>query len=552
MKIIIIGGVAGGMAAATRLRRLDESAEIIVLEAGPYVSFSNCGLPYRLGGVIDDRAAVLPRSPEWFALRFEIDVRVGHRVTSIDPRAATVTVDIAGTGQVDTLGYDELIIATGATADLPPTLVSDHTFALRTIDDMDAIAERLDRPDVRSVVIVGAGYIGLEAAENVRRRGLDTTLVQRGPQIFPALDPEMVTAVHHELVEHGITVLTSTTVHRVDRTQVTFDDGASIAADLVIDATGITPASALAEAAGLRIGAGGGIRVDGLHRSSDPHIYAIGDVAEKTDHVTGAPTLIALAGLANRDGRAVADAIAGIGEPTAPALGTSIIGVFGVTAAAVGWNETRLRAARRPHRIVHVHPSSHASFYPGGSALAMKLLIDPDTDLLLGAQVVGRDGVDKRIDVLAVAMSAGITASGLKNLELAYAPQYGSAKDPVNIAGYVAENTARALVRTVQWHELAGHIAAGASVVDVRTPAEYDSGHIPGALNVPLDEIRHRMDGIPAGRVIVHCQVGQRGSTATRILSQAGRDVTNLDGGYLTWLAGTTTTHQPTMKEALV
>ncbi len=539
-KTLIIGGVAGGMAAATRLRRLDESAEIVVFETGPYVSFANCGLPYYVGNVITERSDLIAHSPESFGSRFQIDVRLRHEAVAIDRAAKTIQVRNLATGADSTHSYDTLIIATGATANEPSELESSRTFTLRTIDDMDGIHAVLDRPGTSSVVIVGAGFIGLEAAENVRHRGFTTTVIQRGAQVFPVLDTEMVAPLLTELADHGVHVHTSSQVREVDASGVTLDDGTSIPADLIIDATGVRPTSAIATDAGLRIGETGGIWVDARHRTSDASVYAVGDVAEKADLVSGEPTLVALAGLANRHGRAVADVIAGTPEDAVPSLGTSIIGVFGVTAAATGWNEARLRAAGRPHRIVHVHPASHATYYPGGSPLAIKLLIDPETDLILGAQVVGRDGVDKRIDVLSVAMSAGITASKLKNLELAYAPQYASAKDPVNIAGYVAENVASGLVSTVQWHEIDAMAEAGATILDVRTAVEFEDGHIDGAVNIPLDEIRDRLFEIPDGPVVVHCKVGQRGNTATRLLAQAGHSVTNLDGGYVTWLAGTT------------
>ena len=544
MKILIMGGVAGGMAAATRLRRLDEDAEIVVFEAGPYVSFANCGLPYYLGDVITDRDTLISHSPESFGNRFQIDVKLHHEVTAIDAATKAVTVHDHAAGTDSTHSYDALIIAAGATANLPAALASPRTLTLRTIDDMDRIHAILDEPGTESVVIVGGGFIGLEAAENIRHRGFATTIIQRGAQLFPLLDPEMVAPLAAELVEHGVTIRTGTQVRRIDGDVVTLSDGSTIRAQLVIDATGIAPNASIAAAAGLRIGNTGGIWVDLRHRTSNPFIYAVGDVAEKTDLVSGTATLVALAGLANRHGRAVADVIAGTPDDAVPSLGTSIIGVFGVTAASTGWNETRLRASGRAHRIIHVHPASHATYYPGGSILAIKLLVDPVTDLILGAQVVGRDGVDKRIDVLAVAISAGITASKLKNLELAYAPQYASAKDPINIAGYVAENTASGLVPTVQWHEVDALAEAGATILDVRTATEFERGQIPGAINIPLDEMRDRASEIPAGPVIVHCQVGQRGNTATRILTQAGHLVTNLDGGYLTWVAGTTTTGQ--------
>jgi NADPH-dependent 2,4-dienoyl-CoA reductase/sulfur reductase-like enzyme/rhodanese-related sulfurtransferase len=537
MKTVIVGGVAGGMSAATRLRRLDEGAEIVVFERGPYVSFANCGLPYYVGGVITDRDALLLQTPETLAARFRLDVRVSHEVTLIDPAAKVVQVRDVTTGTLITEGYDTLVLAAGANArELPGA--DRRTFTLRTIDDVDNITELLEAAHTPvAAVVVGGGFIGLEAVDNLVRRGVQTSIIHRGPHLFGHLDPEMSSLVLDELLAHGVAVRLSSSITSINSSTVTLDDNAELPADLVIDAAGVTPAVTLARTAGLALGPSGGISVDLNQRTSDPSIFAIGDGVEKIDAIDGSPELVTMAGLANRHGRAAADAIAGRAHPSRPALGTAIIAVFSKTVATTGWSETRLRAAGRPFRTVHTHPSSHASYYPGAEQMAMKLLIDPRDDSILGAQIVGGSGVDKRIDVIATAMTAGMTASSLQDLELAYAPQYGSAKDPINLLGYVAENLVAFPTSTVQWHELDDALNHGDRLIDVRSPAEFASGHIAGSVNIPLEQLRDRHHEI-GGDLITHCQVGQRGHTATRMLTQLGRRARNLDGGYLTWKAG--------------
>jgi NADPH-dependent 2,4-dienoyl-CoA reductase/sulfur reductase-like enzyme/rhodanese-related sulfurtransferase len=553
MKIVVIGGVAGGMSAATRLRRLDEAAEIVVIERGPYVSFANCGLPYYVGGIIEDRDSLLLQTPQSLGARFRLDVRVNQEVTRIDRDSKTVEVSHVLDRVTRSESYDVLILAAGATARdaLPGQGVPVRT--LRTIDDVDAITSVLDEVGRGArAVVVGAGFIGLEAVENLVARGVAVTLVQRGPRPLSPLDPEMAGPVLDALLDHGVDVRVNTTVGDIRDGQVHLDDGTAVAADLVIEARGVRPDTRLARNAGLTVGVTGGIAVDEFQRTSDPSIYAVGDAVEKTDAIDAAATLVTMAGLANRHGRTAADAIAGIAEPSVPALGTAIVGLFGLTVAMVGWSESRLIDAGRPHRIVHTHPSSHAGYYPGAEQMSMKLLIDPGTDALLGAQIVGGAGVDKRIDVIATAMAGGLTASQLSRLELAYAPQYGSAKDAVNMAGYVADNLAAGSVRSIQWHELADAADAGALVVDVRSPDEFARGCIPGAVNLPLDEIRARAAELPGVPLVVHCQVGQRGHTASRLLSQLGRDVRNLDGGYRTWLAGTSATQREPVRASTI
>lgn len=540
MRTIIIGGVAAGMSAATRLRRLDESREITVYERGAHVSFANCGLPYHVGGVIAERSSLLLQTPESLASRFALDVRVRHEVVAIDTAARTVAVRDLRSGAENVEAYDDLVLATGAVAAPGPSAERIPTHTLRSVDDVDRVLEVLaDAGPAPSVVVAGAGFIGLEAVENLVARGARVTLVTRGRQVLSPLDAEMAAPLLSLLREHGVEVRLGATVVGAEAGRVLLDDGGAVEAALVVEASGVRPDRGLAEAAGLEVGSTGGVAVDARHRTSAPHVWAVGDGVEKRDHVDGEPALVTMAGLANRHGRAVADDIAGL-EPSGarPALGAAVLGLFDATVAFVGWSERRLRAEGRAHRVIHTHPASHATYYPGAQSMAMKLLVDPASDLILGAQIVGGDGVDKRIDVIAVAMAAGLTASALSQLELAYAPQYGSAKDPVNMIGYVAQNLAEGTTDAVQWHELPAAIEAGAALVDVRTPAEFAAGAIPGAVNLPLDELRERHGEIPAGPVIVHCQVGQRGHTATRLLAQLGHDVRNLDGGYRTWLAG--------------
>jgi NADPH-dependent 2,4-dienoyl-CoA reductase/sulfur reductase-like enzyme/rhodanese-related sulfurtransferase len=542
MKILIVGGVAGGMSAATRLRRLDETADIIVFERGQYVSFANCGLPYYVGGLIEDRSALLLQTPESLASRFRLDVRIDHEVTGIDRAARTVNVRDTVTGHVSTEGYDRLILAAGATTRtvVPGSEMTVHT--LRTVDDVDQITALLtDATGPVSAVVIGAGFIGLEAVENLVLRGVTVTSVEFASQVLGPLDPEMAAPVAAVLRAHGVDVRVDTAVRSASGGRVQLSDGTDVPADLIIEATGVLPDTSLAAQAGLRIGESGAIWVDETQRTSDPLIYAVGDGVEKVDAISGGPTRIAMAGLANRHGRASADSIAGVPEPAEPAFGVAIVGVFGTTVAMVGWSERRLRAAGRAHRIVHTHPSDHAGYYPGAEPMSVKLLIDAETDAILGAQIVGGHGVDKRIDVIATAMAGGLTASALSRLELAYAPQYGSAKDPINQLGYVADNLAAGTTRSLQWHELATALAEGDTLVDVRTAGEFAAGSIPGAVNVPLDELRDRFGELPDGPLVVHCQVGQRGHTAARLLSQlgpVGRRVRNLDGGYTTWTAG--------------
>lgn len=593
-RIVIIGGVAGGMSAATRLRRLDEAAEIVVLERGGYVSFANCGLPYYLGGVIEERSSLLLQSPAGLGARFGLDVRVRSEAIAIDPAARRVRVRSLGdaprqpggeepaaeAAEYD-LEYDRLILAPGAAPrvpELPGLLVP--LLSLRDMADTDAIDAALDaalaagrlRADLAHrgegeaapaaparpahALVLGAGFIGIEMAENLRARGLGVTLVQRGDRVLPALDIEMSGPLAERIRAAGVDLRLRTEALAAEGeagSRVRLSDGTAVETDLVISAIGVRPETDLAERAGLRLGRSGGIWVDAAGRTSAPEIFALGDAAEKTDLILGEPRLVPLAGLANRHGRRIADTVAaelaaapgaapgtaGEGLALAPALATAIIGFDGLAAGSLGWNETQLRERGRAVRVIHTHPASHAGYYPGAAQISLKLLVDPDTDAILGAQAVGEDGVDKRLDVIATAVSAGMRASDLADLELAYAPQFGSAKDPVNMLGYVAGNQRAGHDATVQWHELEAAVAAGIPLIDVRGAGQLAEGLIPGAVHVPVEDLRRLEPELPAGELIIHCRVGQGAHTAQRLLAQLGREVRNLDGGYLTWRAGT-------------
>ena len=537
MKTVIVGGVAGGMSAATRLRRLDETAEIVVLERSGHVSFANCGLPYYIGGVITDRNALLLQTPASLKARFGLDVRVDSEVTAIDRDAKTVAITDLATGKTYTESYDQLILAPGAAPFVPPIPGVERALALRNIADTDKLADAvsaaLAQPEP-SAVIMGGGFIGIELAENLTERGLKVTVVELADQIMAPLDVEMAALVEKHLTRHGVTVVTGASVAEIGVDAVKLTSGATLPATLVIAAIGVRPETGLAEAAGLTLGERGGILVDAQQRTSDPAIYAVGDAVVKIDALTGGQALVPLAGPANRHGRLVADVIAGHEVRAGGVQGTAIVGAFGLSAAATGWTEKRAVAAGRKIRVIHTHPANHAGYYPGAEGMALKLVVDAETDAILGAQGVGGSGVDKRIDVIATAMRGGLTASDLADLELSYAPQFGSAKDPVNMIGFIAENLRDGLTETIQWHEVDAEVAKGVQLIDVRTTAEYGRGTVAGAINIPVDDLRARLDEV-GDDVIVHCQVGLRGYIAARTLAQTGRRVRNLDGGYRTW-----------------
>ncbi len=538
-RFLIIGGVAGGMSAATRLRRNDETAHITVLERGPHVSFANCGLPYHVGGVIAQRDDLLLQTPESLADRFNIDVRINTEAVSIDRTTRSVTARDLVSGSELSFSYDALILSPGATPFIPDIPGIDRALTLRNIPDVDAMKEALTGAP-RHAVILGAGFIGLELAENLVERNLSVALVERADQILAPLDPEMAQPIAEHLACHHVEIHLGSEAVRITDDAVELASGELLEADIVIAAIGVRPESTLAQAAGLVIGERGGIVVDEQQRTSDPAIFAVGDAAEKIDAIDGSATLVPLAQTANRHGRLVADVITGRDTSSRPVLGTAVVGVLGMTVAATGWNEKRLQAMGRRYRAIHTHPNDHASYYPGAEGMALKLLVDPATDQILGAQAVGRSGVDKRIDIIATAMRGGLTASDLADLELAYAPQYGSAKDPVNMLGMINDNLASSSLSSTQWHELAAAVRHGATVIDVRDPEEIThDGAIPDAINIPVDQLRTRLHELPDGKLIVACAVGVRANVAARLLHHHGHDASILDGGYATWRAAT-------------
>ena len=556
------------MSAAARARRLDEQAEIIVLEQGAYVSFANCGLPYHLSGEISRRDDLVLHTPQSLAESLNLDVRTGHRVTSIDSAAQKVTIEA---GQ-DTylLPYDALVLSPGAVAVRPPIEGLDHpsVHTLRTIPDVDALRARIDqllaarRPTGPgpSAVVIGAGFIGLEAVEALTARGLQVHLVELADHVLPPLDAELASLLADELAANGVDLRLGVSAQAVRQdgttpvtlggsisssakagspgiVTVTLSDGATLAADLVIVNVGVRPASALALDAGLELGPTGAIRVDGDQHTSDPHIWAVGDAVEVNQAVTGARVPVPLAGPANRQGRRAADSICGRRTtPQASVLGTAIVRVFGLTAATTGANQATLSKAGIAHEVMHIHPGDHAGYYPGSEQVHLVASFAPD-GTLLGAQGVGRAGVDKRIDILATALRAGMTADDLAELELAYAPPYGSAKDPVNMLGFVAQNVLDATMPQWQAQDLDDAMAT-TLILDVRSRSEYAEGHLDGALNIPHLELRHRLDEVSSaagGRsVSVHCASGVRSYLATRVLLSGGFDARNLSGGWLT------------------
>jgi len=546
IKLVIVGGVAGGASAAARARRIGEDATIVLFERGPDVSFANCGLPYHIGGTIAERGNLLVQTPEGLRKRFNIDVRVNTEVTAIDRAAHTVTARNVKTGEVYQERYDKLILSPGAEPVRPalPGVESARVMTLRNMADMDAIKRVVDgiagKAGARAVVI-GGGYIGLEMAEALRERQLAVTLVELLPQVMGSADAEMAAPLHDTLVQHGVDVRLGTGVTGFEETEegvkVRLSDGAEVAAALAVLAIGVRPDVQLARAAGLAIGARGGIVVDEHMRTSDPDIYAVGDAIEFPELVSGEPVVIPLAGPANRQGRIAADNALGRASTYQRTQGTAVCKVFDMTIAMTGLNEKQLQKLGRKYESVTVHPNQHAGYYPGARPLTLKVLFDPDDGKLLGAQAVGMDGVEKRIDVLATALRAGLTVFDLEELELCYAPPYGAAKDAVNMAGFVAANVLRGDVEICHASEVQT-MRADQLLLDVRTPAECALGMIPGAVNIPVDELRARLAELPRDKEIVaYCQVGLRGYLACRILKQHGFRCRNVTGGYKTYRA---------------
>ena len=534
MKVVIIGGVAGGMSAATRLRRLDPEAEIIVFEKSGHVSYANCGLPYYVGGVIENESDLLLQTPESLHKRFRLDVRVSTEVISINADVRSITIKNLITDETSEMSYDKLILSPGANPIVPPIPGIERALTLRNIEDVERIAGAVvTKP--KNAVVIGGGFIGVEIAENLVHKKIPTVVIEAAPQVLAPLDPEMATFVAEEMVKHGIDLRLGSGVASISESSVTLSDGSELPADLIILSIGVKPEIGLAKNAGLDITSRGAVAVNEFNQTSNLDIYAIGDAAEKKDALDGASTLVPLANLANRHGRTVADHICGLPIRVVPTQGTAIVKVFDLAIATTGWNEKRLKAAGIEYLAIHTHPNSHAGYYPDARQMSLKLLVDPKSGKIFGAQGVGTDGVDKRIDVIATAMRGGITAPELADLELAYAPPFGSAKDPVNMLGYVAENLLSGLIKSVQWSDVKNLHNEGWSIVDVRSPGEFANGTLPGAINISVDEMREKITEVPTGKVIVTCQVGQRGHVATTLLRKLGYEAVNLDGGYRTW-----------------
>ena len=540
MKVVIVGGVAGGATAAARIRRLDESAQILVFERSGYVSYANCGLPYYIGGVITDPEELTLQTPESFWERFRVEMKVRHEVTAIYPEQKTVTVRNLETGAVFEESYDKLLLSPGARPTQPdlPGIGLDRLFTLRTVEDTFRIHDFVRQQKPRSVVLAGGGFIGLELAENFREQGIEVTIVQRPRQLMSPFDPEMAAFLHAKMRKKGIRLMLGSSVEgfqeKSGTIQVLLKGEEPVSADMAVLAIGVTPDTPLAREAGLELGIKGSILVNDRMETSVPDIYAVGDAVQVKHFVTGEDTLISLAGPANKQGRIAADNICGGDSRFSGSLGSSVIKLFDMTAACTGINERAARKAGIDCDKVYLSPSSHAGYYPGARVMTMKVLFEKGTFRLLGAQIVGYEGVDKRIDVLATAIRAGMKATELKELDLAYAPPYSSAKDPVNMAGFMIENISKGYLKQFFWDELDTLPMDGSAVLlDTRTKEEFGSGHIDGFVNIPVDELRERLGELETGKpVYVICQSGLRSYIACRILMQHGFDCRNFSGGY--------------------
>jgi len=538
-KILIVGGVAGGASAAARLRRLDEHAEIVMFERGGHISFANCGLPYYIGGEIEDESELTLQTPESFNARFRVDVRVNQEVTAIDRQKKSVTAKNLKTGEAYSESYDALILSPGAEPILPdiPGIINPRVFTLRNIPDANKIKDYIKSNRPKSAIVAGGGYIGIEMAENLTNAGLSVTVVEMADQVIAPLDYDMACELHRYLGQKGVRLLLGAAVKKIENG----DDGLAVTcgeqtvlADMVVMAVGVRPENKLAKAAGLDIGGRGGIAVDESMRTSDENIYAVGDAVQVSDFVAGQSAVMPLAGPANKQGRIAADNICGIPSKYKGTQGSAILKAFDMTVAATGINEKTAKRLGLNYDKSFTYSSNHAGYYPGAAGMAIKTLFEKETGKILGAQLTGFEGVDKRCDVLATAIRAKMTAYELTELELCYAPPYSSAKDPVNMAGYVIENLVTGKVKNFHWHEVEGLVQGGeATLLDVRTPGEYRRGHIDGFANIPLDALRMRLHELDRGKkVYVTCQVGLRGYIAARILMQNGFEAYNLSGGY--------------------
>ena len=536
MKVIIIGGVAGGMSAATRLRRLNEEAEIIIFEKGPFVSFANCGLPYYVSGEIGERSQLLVQTPESLQARFNLDVRPHHEVLSIDSHAKMVTVKHED--QTFTETYDHLILSPGAKPFVPPIegiTEAKNAFSLRNVPDLDNIMTVLDGEQPKEAVVIGAGFIGLEMAENLQMRGIKVTIVEKAPHVLPPLDEEMAAFVKKELEANNVRVITSQSAvaFKDEGRTIVLEDGSELSSGLTILSVGVTPENHLAQSAKIELGLRGGILVDENYETSQKDIYAVGDAIVVKNQITGEDALISLASPANRQGRQVADVISGLKRKNKGSIGTAIVRTFNMTAASTGLSERAVRLAGLPYQVVHTSGKDHAGYYPGATDITLKLIFNPETGTIYGAQGVGQKGVDKRIDILATAIKGNLTVEDLPELEFTYAPPFGSAKDPVNMLGYVALNLMEGLSESIQWHEVKEAVANGKVVLDVRNPSEIKQGQFKDSIQIPLNDLRCRIHELDQNQeYIISCHSGLRSYVAERLLKQAGFKAKNLDGAF--------------------
>lgn len=532
-KILIVGGVAGGMSAATRLRRLQEKAEIIVFEKGPYVSFANCGLPYYVGGEIEERENLIVQSSKALQKRFNLDVRENSEVTAIDSKEKKITVLSNGKSYFES--YDKLILSPGAKPFVPQIKgldLANNVFTLRNIPDVDKIMAQLKEKAPKKATIIGAGFIGIEMAESLAKRGIAVTIVEKAPHVLPTLDREMAAYVNEELIKNNVSVMTNTGAVEFKDKQILLDNGESLLSDLTILSVGIQPETSLAKMADIKLGLRNAILVDEHYETSVKDIYAVGDAIVVKNQL-GHDALISLASPANRQGRQVADIISGLPVENRGSLGTAIVRVFDLQVASTGLSESQLQSLNLKHKIVHVTANNHAGYYPGATSIVLKLIFEPESGEIFGAQALGKEGVDKRIDILSTAIKAKLTVFDLPELEFTYAPPFGSAKDPVNMAGYAAMNIILGQSENIQWHELADELAKGKVLLDVRNPAELIKGKFKNSQNIPLDELRERLNELDKKiQYIVSCQSGLRSYNAERILKQEGYQVRNLDGAF--------------------
>ena len=537
MRIVIIGGVAGGMSAATRLRRLDERAEVIVLEKGPYVSFANCGLPYYIAGEIDERTDLLVQTPEALQARFNLDVRPNSEAISIDSDNKEVVVQTDQ--ETYTLGYDKLILSPGAKPFIPPANgleEAENIFTLRSVPDVDAISNFIHIHNPKKAVVIGAGFIGLEMAESLVQRGMEVTIVEKAPHVLPPFDEEMAAYVTKELAANGVRLYTGLAAESFEEKGkiVVLENGERLESDITLMSVGVKPETTVALTAGVETGLRGGIVVNDQYETSQKDIYAVGDAIVVKQQINEEDTMIALASPANRQGRQVADVISGLERKNKGSIGTAIVRVFKMAAASTGLNERQLQQADEVYEVIHIQGKSHAGYYPNAKTIVLKLLFHPTTGKIYGAQAIGEDGVDKRIDIIATAIKAGMTVQDLPELEFTYAPPFGSAKDPVNMAGYTALNLMEGLSESVQWYELEDKQAEGYLLLDVRNEGELKTnGRLKGAVNIPLDSLRDRMAELPKDQpIIVSCHSGLRSYIAERMLKQNGYKAKNLDGAF--------------------